>query len=280
MIAETILLEQRPHLNSQSTVSEFVHNTFLRCLKLYISLGGMPEAVSCYLEHQSLVEVRKVHEELISSFLQDILKYERKIDIDALRDIMEIVPGKVGKPIKFSQLHNDLSHYKIKQLLSVLEKCLIVHRVRSTSAHGLPLGAQVNSKVFKLIFLDIGLIQFISGIASNEIFAAKNLLNTYKGALCELFVGQELLAGEVTENGKLYYWSRAVKNSSSEVDYVIVKDGRIIPVEVKNGLSGKLKSLHIFLKEHENIEIGYVFNSGNIGTVENIKFFPLYTRIS
>ena len=128
--------------------------------------------------------------------------------------------------------------------------------------------------------VDIGLMQFLCGIPPGEIIQAKDLLATYKGSLCEQFIGQELNAAGGSQNRQLFYWSRAEKSSSAEVDYLLVRNGTIIPLEIKNGPAGKLKSLHLYMDAHPETAAGIVLNAGNIGVHGNIKFMPLYTRLS
>ena len=102
---------------------------------------------------------------------------------------------------------------------------------------------------------------------------------TYRGGLCEQFVGQEIKAAGGSQNGALFNWSRAAKNSSAEVDYLLVRNGRIFPLEVKHGPAGRLKSLHLYLEHHPEAGVGLVFNTGNVGSAGKILFSPLYTRL-
>ena len=105
-----------------------------------------------------------------------------------------------------------------------------------------------------------------------------DLMAAYKGGLCEQFIGQELAAAGGSQSNRLFYWSRSAKSSNAEVDYLLVYDGKTIPIEVKNGPAGRLKSLHRYLHEHPG-STGIVLNSGNIGAVDNIRFMPLYTKL-
>lgn len=106
---------------------------------------------------------------------------------------------------------------------------LLLQKVPSTHAQGLPLEAEAASNVFKSIFLDIGLMQYICGISSNEFLNQKDLLVIYRGGLDEQFVGQQLLLYGGSENERLYYWNRPNKSCSLEVDFVLVRNGEIIP---------------------------------------------------
>ena len=213
------------------------------------------------------------------TYIQDILKYEKNLELDSISTILEAIPRQVGRQIKYARLSEGLSTYKVKAALKALDKALIVHPVHSSNANGLPLGAGINKQVIKVVFLDIGLMQHVCGLSATTILAEVDLMDAYRGALCEQFIGQETMAAGGSQNERLYYWSRTAKNSNAEVDYLLVIDGGIFPLEVKNGPAGKLRSLHRMLLEHDTIDQGYVFNSGNVGGIPPIQFRPLYTNL-
>ncbi len=151
------------------------------------------------------------------------------------------------------------------------------------SPHGLPLSTDASEKTAKYLFPDIGLMQRSCGITTRELLSGADLLGTYRGALAEQFVGQELLSSSTgPANPKLYYWSRDKRNSAAEVDYLLVKQGKVIPVEVKSGPSGKLKSLNIFQTEHPNCGEALVISSANLSILpeKKLKFLPLYSRLN
>lgn len=274
------LLVQRPTLDSTAKIPEFLHEQFLEQLKRYSLVGGMPEAVARYRETQSLHEVTRVHHNLLQAFSQDIAKYERTINVDALSDLLEKMSRTVGSQVKYARLGVEGSAYQIKKNLKVLEKSLLLHKIVASSAQGLPLAFDSQQKVFKYLFVDIGLMQSLCGVPAQDVLHATDLLDIYEGALCEQLVGQELLCGGGSWQQKLYYWSRAKKSSNAEVDYLLVRQGQIYPLEVKKGPEGRLKSLHLFLTEHPHVHSAYVLNSGNVGTIDKIHFRPLYAALS
>jgi hypothetical protein len=150
----------------------------------------------------------------------------------------------------------------------------IATKVKSLSAPVMPLELNASDKKFKNIFLDIGLMNRVMKIDYNEALNHKNLLSIYRGQLAEQFIGQEF----ATANSKqLYYWARDAKNSNAEIDYLIQKEGILIPVEVKDGPSGKLRSLHLYRNTY-NTKLAVVFHAGTAGRIEaeNIIFLPLY----
>jgi uncharacterized protein len=273
------LLDERPELITEEPVEPVIHDRLMDQLRTYFVVGGMPEVVVAYLETDSLNEVRRVQESLVYTLMQDMIKYEKKLENDLVREIFETIPRYVGSAVKYTKLASTASLYKIKQVVDALEKAMLVTSVHSSSAAGLPLGGNVNRSTFKLCPLDIGLMQSLCGIPAGEVMQTDDLLATYKGGLCEQFVGQELRATGGSQNNRLFYWSRAAKNSNAEVDYLLVRNGKIIPMEIKHGPAGRLKSLHLFLAEHPGAGMGIVLNSGNIGTVGHVKFMPLYTRV-
>jgi hypothetical protein len=170
---------------------------------------------------------------------------------------------------------------KTHRVLHLLEKALLAHRVVSSSATGLPLAASARERTFKLLLLDIGLMQRLSGIDPAKVLFEENPLAIHRGALAEQFVGQQLRASLAAESDRLYYWSRRRKNATAEVDYLMVREGEIVPLEVKNGPAARLKSIDIFLREHPSCSQGIVLSSENvrIDTQHRLRFLPLYTHL-
>ncbi|MBC8438428.1 MAG: ATP-binding protein [Deltaproteobacteria bacterium] len=275
-----ILADNLPCISNFRPVSDTIHFKIIEQLKLYLLTGGMPEAVKRYSLTGSLTQSFTVHEEIYQSYLQSLGKYKTRADIDSLDHLMRSLPSHVGSQIKYTRLDPERRIEKTKTSLQILERALLLHIVKSSDATGLPLNANVSSKVMKPLFLDVGLMQYNCGIQPSDILKAKDLSNVYRGALAEQFAGQELLAAGGSENFKLFYWSRAMKSSSAEVDYLYVKNSRIFPIEVKSGPAGKLKSLHLFIKEHPNVEKGYVMSPMVFERqeVDKFVFIPVYTR--
>ena len=279
-LGQARLNARRPALFETRPIEGLIHDRLLEKLREFFVVGGMPEAVRVYTEDESLEAVRQVHDNLVNALVQDMLKYEKYLENDLVREVLETIPRHIGSAIKYSKLSRSASLYKIKQVLKVLEKALLVTPVRSSSAAGLPLGGNINRSSFKLCLVDIGLTQSLCGLSARDIIQSEDLLATYRGSLCEQFIGQELKAAGGSQNNQLFYWSRAQRSSSAEVDYLLVSEGRIYPLEIKHGPAGRLKSLHRYLAEHPNTAKGLVFNAGNIGSIGNIHFTPIYTRLS
>ncbi|MEE8179527.1 MAG: DUF4143 domain-containing protein, partial [bacterium] len=127
--------------------------------------------------------------------------------------------------------------------------------------------------------VDIGIWQHLCGINVTTEYPKIDLLSIYQGAMAEQFVGQEIM---VAQNSDLYYWARKARSSTAEVDYLSVIDGKIIPIEVKSGAGGRLRSLHLLLKSYPNCPFGIVFSSAPFSEIseQRLKFFPLYFAYS
>ena len=264
------MLKQTP-----KELSPVINDKIKEELKKYFFVGGMPESVKTYVETGSMKAVEQIQIDIIETYKQDFSKYSPKVDSTCLNDVLSSVAENVGQQIKYTQLSQGFTGPTNKKAFEVLRTARLIHSVRSASPAGLPLSAHINTKQFKAIFLDIGLLVRQSGLSIAREYQKEQLLTIYKGALAEQFVGQELLA---TGQTALYYWSRNAKSSNAEVDYLIPHQGNIIPIEVKNSAVGRLRSLHLLLKAYPNCTHGLVLSDARYGALpdQKLKFMPLY----
>jgi uncharacterized protein len=251
------------------------HDILMEELRSYCFVGGMPECVKSYAETASFHEATEVQQELRESFRNDFAKYSPRVSPECLDQLLSAVARGVGASTKYSQLTRDFSHATVKRAFDVLCKARLIKPVPSASPSGLPFAALQSPRRFKTIFLDVGLWQSLCGIQAGMEYGKENLLDVYRGAMAEQFVGQELMG---TQKGDLYYWSRAARSSSAEVDYLASVDGAVVPIEVKSGVAGKLRSLHRLLKEYPNCQKGLVFSGAPYSELPEQKliFLPLY----
>jgi len=260
-------------------ISEPIHKLLLDELKKYCFIGGMPESVKVYVDSKSIKESFLVHRELCDSFRHDFSKYTTRVNSNCLDVILTGVARHVGQQIIYTHLAEGFTHPTIKKAFDMLCKARVIKKVASASPSGLPLGAKVNSKKFKALMVDIGIWQHLCGINVTTEYPKIDLLSIYQGAMAEQFVGQEIM---VAQNSDLYYWARKARSSTAEVDYLSVIDGKIIPIEVKSGAGGRLRSLHLLLKSYPNCPFGIVFSSAPFSEIseQRLKFFPLYFAYS
>ncbi len=178
--------------------------------------------------------------------------------------------------MKYTRLNHGHSGQVNRKAFDLLVKARVLQKIPSCDPSGLPLGATANQKKFKASMLDIGLMQRLCQVPVELELQEENLLAMYRGKLAEQFVAQELLAWHSSE---LFYWSRDARGSSAEVDFLVVREGKIYPVEVKSGRGGSLKSLHLMLKKYQNCPQGLVLYSGTSKTLaeQKLVFLPLYS---
>lgn len=256
-------------------VSESVHNMLTGELKKYFFVGGMPECVNKYAETGSFNEVFDIQFDLLATFRQDFLKYSPRIDVGCLNAVLSSVPQRIGQQIKYSGLAEGYSNPTIKKAFELLETARIFRKVKAASPAGLPLGASASDKKFKALLLDVGLLGSFYGVSRSQEYSKTDLLSVFQGALAEQFIGQEILSATGND---LFYWSREAKSSNAETDYLIEKQGKIVPVEVKSGKGGSLKSLHLLLEMYQNIDEAFVFSDTAYrkSEIQKIAFIPLY----
>ena len=258
-----------------SVIPESIATKSASLLRTYLYTGGMPATVADWLGRQSFSGIDALHRSLLQNYRQDFGKYGKKINSEMLETVFVKAPGLVGSTFTYSSI-DKLSHSReVRRALELLEKARLIVRIRPVSGTGLPLAAHAGETKSKLLFLDAGLMQNAMGI-SEETYLAQDLLGVYRGAVTEQFVGQQLCALQKPfEDPELFYWKRKVPGSDAEVDYLYQHGETIIPVEVKSGTTGSLKSLRLFMAENRS-PLGVRFAMHPLSFHEGILSIPLY----
>lgn len=232
----------------QTTIPLFIHEQLMILFKEYIIIGGMPEAVSNWIHDKSLQTVSQVHYDLLATYRDDFAKYSGRIATERLDEVMMAIPKFLGKKFVYSKINPSIQVNAIKQSLNLLCKAKVCHQVLGCAANGVPLEAEIQDKYMKAILLDVGLCSTALGLSLAQVNAANEIDLINKGGIAEQVVGQILrtIVPPYTEPA-LYYWHRTAKGSDAEVDYIIQHKNNVIPIEVKAGSTGSLKSLHLFM---------------------------------
>jgi hypothetical protein len=233
----------------EQEIPSIAHNKLESLFSLYSFIGGMPEVVSRYAATRDIAQLKPVYESLITSYKDDVPKYAKTLsEANIIRHVIETSPYETGKRIKFEHFGN--GNYKSREVgesLRILERAMFLYLRYPVSGHELPLAP--NFKLHpRLQFLDTGLLNYALGL-TNLYFSGIPLSDAYNGMIAEHIVGQELLASQNDVLQKPILWVREKKQSNAEVDFMIVQNRKIVPVEVKSGSSGTLRSLHSFIEE-------------------------------
>lgn len=225
----------------------FAYDTVLNYFHRYTLIGGMPEVVAQYLQTRDVATLPHIYSALLISYTDDIEKYARNSTMASiLRHCLETAPFVAGERIAFAGFGK--SNYRSREVgeaLRTLQRAMLITLVYPSTALEIPIIPDLKKKP-RLQFLDTGLLNFCVGL-QGQYFLYSDLHSFYKGILAEHIVGQELISHVVNNRKKQCFWVREKDQSQAEVDFIIQYREHIVPIEVKAGASGKLRSLHQFI---------------------------------
>lgn len=262
-------------------MEDVIHKKLLELLGEYLSIGGMPEALSRWTQTQDPASALHVLQQIGATYKQDFEKYGRKTQVKYLELLFNQIPHLIGKEFSYREIHGEYRKRELAPALELLERANIIHIVRYSSGQGIPIGSGIDFDTFKVIYLDVGLCQTFLGSDISVWFL--NPLGGFenRGEIAESFIGQELICYANPESkAEIHFWKRKEKNSSAEVDYLIQQGEVILPLEVKSGHGNTLKSLHLFLDSHPKSPTGIRFSSLNYSMMPKLDSRPLYAAVS
>jgi predicted AAA+ superfamily ATPase len=262
--------------SSKKPLSDALHTSILNHLVRFIVIGGMPEVVKSYIENQNLFDCQQILDDLMTTYYDDFVKYKKRVPPTRLRDVFSSVMEQTSKKFTYSNASENANIDQVKEALQLLEMAGLIYPVYHSSANGIPIGTKINRKFTKYLPFDTGVLQRFLGLNIGEILIGETLEQINKGDIAELFVGLEMLKATPTNTrSQLYYWQREKNGSQAEIDYLIQKGDRIIPIEVKSGTTGKMQSLHLFMNEKQS-EYGIRTSLENFSEYGKIRVYPLY----
>ena len=287
-------VEAKQMADAEKPLFEALHNELVQQFRTFLIVGGMPASVVAWLDSHNYNECQAELDDIQLSYYDDFAKYSNKVDTTLLRNTLQSVVAQTGKKFMYSKVEGGYRTDDVKNALRMLCDAGVIKRVSHTAANGLPLGAEVNDKFRKYIYLDSALLLRILDLnfgASQNIIdtivagAAEDLVN--KGGLAEMVLGWELVKYSSSRSQHdLFYWENTSENTTSEVDYIIVRNMKVVPIECKSGKSGKMKSLRLFMKNKhikeaircslENFALLQNNEDKNENEVSNICINPLY----
>lgn len=250
-------------------IPQVIHGKALEYLRTYHLLGGMPEVIKVYSETLSLLEADRVKYSILNTYRDDFAKYQTRIDLGKLQEVFDKLGTTVGKKIRYVDLLPQDRSTVTNRILDLFVHARILYRVYHCNANNLPLKAEINRKVSKGVLLDIGLYLALQGLSIAEISLEQELFFSNRGELAEQFIGQHLIYSQPNYmQPELYYWCREKPQSSAEVDYVLQQGNSILPVEVKSGKTGTLRSLHLLMElKHLPLALRFSTNTPVMETV-------------
>ncbi len=262
--------------NNLAPLPEAIHNQLIREVRNYTLLGGMPEVITDFLEFGELARCKDIQTDILETYRKDFYKYAKKHQVKYLEKVFDSIPRQLGNKFKFSHVSNEIKSRELGEALDLLEMAGIVYKVYHSSSNGIPLKAESNLRKFKVLFFDIGLAQRILRLDHRPLLLDPDISQVNSGAVSELLAGLELIAYQsFREKAELYYWHKESKSSNAEVDYVTAIGSKIVPVEVKSGSHGAMRSLRAFV-EAKGCKPAVKISGFNFSLFEDIRTVPFY----
>lgn len=291
---ETLLLEARDQASPTSPLATPLHDKLIGLIRTFMLVGGMPESVAKWVETHDYLQCQEVQDDIITGYEADFPKYKKKVDPQMLRLVMRSAAQQATKKFVYSMVPGGYKTAEVKKALELLIKANIFIPVTHTNANGLPLGNERDDSYRKMLLLDTGLMLRLLNMTMGDITeitthvltaTATDLVN--KGPMAEMLAGLELLHYRSPHlQYELFYWLRQAKNATAEVDYILPYSMQVLPMEIKAGVQGGMKSLWDFMRDKglsqaircslENFgEFNYIDEKAN-GTIRHVRIIPLY----
>lgn len=227
-----------------------LHNIFVEELRLYYFVGGMPEAVTKYIEGADVSRVRAIHHEILDAYVRDFAKHAGK-ETQRVRLVWDSVPEHLARENKkfiFGAVKSGARASYFDNALQWLQDAGLIYKVENIKQAELPLKFFANRDIFKVFMLDVGLLGAMAIASPDEMLVKENVFSIFKGAFTENFVLTQL---KTLDNIYTYYYSKL--NSTLEIDFVCQIGSNIVPIEVKAETNVKSKSLATFAKSHSQV---------------------------
>ena len=245
-----IMVDYKHRASVSSPLPEAVHDDLIGQLKTFYLVGGMPAAVTEWVESKSYIECAHVHNDILDTYQDDFSKYKARISPALLRKTLRSVALQAGSKFVFSQVADDVHSSVIRDALHLLTLAGLIKPVVHSDGNGLPLGAEENVSYAKYLFMDLGLMQTMLGTPASDVLLASETDFVNRGATSEMFVGLELMKNhDCFQKSEMYYWQNMARGTNAEIDYLEARDGKILPIEVKANTKGSMQSLWLFMRK-------------------------------
>lgn len=253
---ENGLISMKRQADSQHPLDAAFHEKLIEYFRIYLLVGGMPEAVLAWIKTHNFNQCSHIQEDIILTYEDDFSKYKKRVSPDLLRTTLHGICHQPGEKITFKQISANYRSSQIREAVRLLTLAGLVIPVIATSGNGIPLDAEANEKNMKILLLDSGLLLSVLQLEGNLAQHLVELIMTgspqdlvKKGGLVEMVAGLELLRNKpCVQRQKMFYWEKS-GNSIAEIDYLDTFHLKVTPIEIKSGTQGGMKSLWQFMRE-------------------------------
>lgn len=246
---ESRLLEALSGWRPGVDLSPAAHGRATERLRRYAMVGGLPAVVAADVRGEEPGECRELQREILATYRADFAKYSGRMDRHLLDATLDSVAASIGRKFVYARVGEGVRGHQAKRALELLAAARLCHIVRSTAATGLPLAAEARGRSRKAVLGDVGLLHALLRTPAAQSFPDwDSLCDGLRGQVADQLGAQQLrfLDSGVGDGPELFYWHRE-GGRPGEVDYLVQLQGRVVPVELKAGAAGSLKSLHQFV---------------------------------
>ena len=258
--------------SKNSSIINSFGSRYIEYLKKYYYIGGMPEAVQCYIDTDDVSEVRNIQKNLLLYYENDFSKHAPKEQLARIQMVWNSIPAQLAKENRkfiYGIIREGARAKDYEIAIQWLSDYGLIKKSTRIKKPGLPLISYMEQSNFKMYMLDVGLLAAKGNLSARTIIEGNRIFEEFKGALTEQFVAQELSAADM----ELYYYSS--EHSSGEIDFVLQRGGYCIPVEVKATENLRAQSLKAYCRKYEP-EIAIRTSMSNYREEEWLTNVPLY----
>ena len=271
-MGEKNLVEQIKNcFNTNSSMPTALHDAAMLLYRKYLVVGGMPECVLQFTQTEDYILVRHTQNTILTSYLNDMSKYNTSNEIKKTRltyDNITVQLSKKNTRFQYKLIKKGGRAAEFENAIEWLCLSGIVSQVYKVEQIKKPLENYRDIDAFKIYVSDLGLLCAKKDLVANDVLYMVEELNDFKGGMTENYVNIQL-----TINGyKTYYWE---SNRGAEIDFIIQRDGQLIPIEVKSADNTRAKSLQVYMDTYKP-NYAIKLSTKNFGSVENKKIVPLY----
>ena len=272
---EDALWDEVCNSSPEKPLLELFHKKCLEYLRKFLIIGGMPGVTVDYIQNSQIHKTQNNLSDLVTSLKSDFSKYKKNVSDLRISTVFNAAVNQNSNVFNYSKVEQ-LNYRQVKDCIDLLQNSGLIIPVLHTSANALPLGAEVNIKKQKYILLDTGILQRLLNLELSDLLLNDDISLINKGSIAEQFAGLEILkSSSCYLQNNLYFWSREKPQSNAEIDYIIQKNEKVIPIEVKSGSTGKMQSMFVFINEKKS-EYGVRVSLENFSIYDKIRVYPLY----
>lgn len=249
-------------------------NKFEDLLKQYCYIGGMPEVVQNFVNNGDFNQVRTIQKRILAAYEKDFSKHIPTNTVEKARMLWNSIPTQLAKENKkfiYNAIKKGARAKEFETALTWLRNNGLVYQVHKITKPGLPISAYADLDAFKLFVLDVGLLGALSGLEAKTILGKYEIFQEFKGAIAEQYVLQQF---KTIDDMPIYYWTN--ETSRSEVDFIIQRESKVIPVEVKAATNLKARSLKIYMEQFKP-KLAIRTSLADYKKTENLIDLPLYS---